>query len=174
MNNKTAIGLVAAIIILVGAYVVFNKPVQPPAILPPTASSTSTGPSASTTLTLTPLSAIPTTPIAGTHRPSVQVATDPQPKKIPAGQPKPIVTVDTASLTASTARPVITGTANVKVIGYVLDDPAGVGIAGSSDITVENGRWSFVPPQALKTGIYTLHLIGGDTTLNTKLHVTAP
>jgi hypothetical protein len=91
----------------------------------------------------------------------------------PSPQPKRIVAVDTASLHAATSRPLITGTANVKTVGYVLEDPAGVGIAGSSDIAVENGHWSFAAPQALSPGVYTLHIIGGDSTLIAKLTVTA-
>ncbi|MDB5195585.1 MAG: hypothetical protein JWO84_769 [Parcubacteria group bacterium] len=162
MNNKAAIGLVAAIIILVGAFFLFNKPVTAPVVLTQTAT---TSPTASSTPTVTPVSAIPTTTHVPAASPSMQVISQHQTPRITA--------VDTASLTSSAPRPIVTGTANVKSIGIVLDNPAGVGIEGASNIPVTNGHWTFAPAQALPPGTYTLHIIGGDTVLVTKLNILA-
>jgi hypothetical protein len=165
MNTKAAIGLVAAVIIFVGAFFLFNRHVEAPVVLTQTASSTAATSSASALPTITPLPGIQVAPSAGTHGPTIR-----------AGTPTPIkqvIHVDASSLTSSASRPLITGTANIPNIGFILYSPEGVGMAGSSHVEVTNGHWSFAAPQLLSPGTYTLDLIGGDATLTVKLTVTA-
>ncbi len=151
MNNKAALGLVAAIIILVGAFFILNRPVTTPVNLTQTATSTMATSTKPTSL------GTPIAPVASPHGPS------PQPKRVTA--------FDALTLTSNAPRPVVTGTANVMEVAMVLDDPNGVGIEGVSHIPVVKGHWFFVPTQMLPPGTYTLHLVGGDMTVVTKLYI---
>lgn len=159
MNNKTAIGLVVAIIVVGIALFALQKHVPATVQIPigtttaPTSLATST---TSTTGSLaTPLSTTPQTttgPRVVTQAPIVHA-------------PPRITAIDEASLTSSSSHVVITGTANVSAVAYVLNDPNGVGIAASDNVAVKNGHWSFAIPQALKPGRYSINLIGGDSIL---------
>lgn len=162
MNTKAAIGLVAAIIVLAGAFFITHRTEAPAAFAP----EATTTPVVTPTGSSTPIKALPGVP-------NVTQTAVVTPGAAPSGPKKAarIANYDTSSLTSTSAHPVITGTANVSTVGIVLIDPKGVGIAGSSDIPVVNGHWSFPVPQALKSGSYTVHLIGGDTTNMTQLKV---
>ncbi len=162
MNNKVAIGLVAAIIVLAGAYFVLNRPTAPSAFTPTDSTETAT-----TT----------NTPSASAPLPAKESPTTPAPIKgvsiTPTTKPgfTPVVAFDATSLISGASRPMITGTANIKGVAIVIDNPQGVGIAGSFEIPVENGHWSYAAPQALQPGLYTVHLIGGVKTLDATLVV---
>lgn len=158
MNNKTAIGLVVAIIVVGIALFALQKHVPATVQIPigtttaPTSLATTSSPSTGMAGSL----ALP--PVAN-GKPVVQ-----QTGQTKTAAPR-ITAIDEASLTTSSAHPVITGTANISAVAYVLNDPNGVGIAGSDDIEVKNGHWSIAIPQALKPGRYSINLIGGDSIL---------
>jgi hypothetical protein len=163
MNNKATLGLVAAIIILVGAYVLFNKPAAAPAIAPAVATSTDAA------ATTSPVSTKPLPASPATGAPAITV----KPAAV-----VPVVFVaafDRASLTSSAARPLLTGTTNVTTVSVVLDDQNGKGMAGSSDIAAVNGHWSYSAPQLLTPGVYRVHLFfAGNKEIVEHLTVTAP
>ena len=159
MNTKTAIGIIIAIVILVGAFFLLHKPVAAPA-LPPAAVGTSTPTQGAPTTT--PLSAIPTAS-SDPHKPSVTV-----------GTPKPVLMAafDQGSLVSTSMHPALSGTANTNRVGIVVDNAQGVGIVGSSDVPVANGKWSYTVPLGLNPGTYTVHLLGGDKEVKAQLVVT--
>lgn len=163
MNNKVAIGLVAAIIILAGAYFVFNRPVAPSAFTPTPA------PAEATSTTPAPTKSVPATAQSATG--VAGAVKTPTIAPVVHSGVTPVVAFDAASLISGASRPMITGTANVKGVAIVIDNPQGVGIAGSFEIPVENGHWSYAAPQALKPGLYTVHLIGGVKTIDATLVV---
>lgn len=166
MNNKVAIGLVAAIIVIGVAFVAFQKHLPETVQIPlgNTPAATTTEPAPEATNTSSPAATSGATTPAPSQGPVVtQVSST----------PVRLATFDQLTFTTSSTHPVVTGKANVKTVGIVLDDPKGVGIAGSFEIPVEEGHWSFSVPQALKPGTYTLHLIGGDNKVDAKLVVTA-
>ncbi len=159
MNTKILVGALAAIVILVAAFFAFHKSATAPAPVSsaPVPAATTTAPVAATS------SPAATTTAAKPATPSFTVISQ---------KAVHVAAFDQSSLTASSPRPVITGTANVPSVAIVLDNPSGVGIAGSSRIAVTNGRWSFTAPQRLSAGIYTLHLLGGDQEVVAKLTIT--
>lgn len=163
MNNKVAIGLVAAVILIGIAFAYFNS--APSASAPLTATSTT---QVATTTAVVPSAAAPKiTPAASST--TVAPKTDaPVVKKT-----NRVVTLDAGSLITSTNRPTLTGTANVSGVAIVIDNPEGVGIAGSWEIPVTGGKWSYTPPQALKPGTYTVHLLGADAEVTSKLVISS-
>jgi len=161
MNTKAAVGIVVAIIILVVAFFVLNHPAPPAAFTSPTASSSPVV--ATTTSTSVPAAHVAPAPSTGTPAPKDGSA--------PTVTIVKVAAFDTASLVSTSPRPVITGTANVSAVAMVLDNPQGVGIAGTSNIPVVHGKWSFSAPQMLTPGVYTLHLIGGDNVVEAKLTI---
>lgn len=166
MNNRTAIGLVAAIIIVGLLIFLFGRHVPQTVQLP----LGTTAPSTETATSAPPVA----TPAAKPAAPSV-AATKPASAPtsgIKVSAPK-ITAFDESSLTSSASRPLITGTANIKAVALVINDPSGTGIAGADYIPVENGHWSYAAPQALTPGVYTLDLIGGDSIVVAHLRVTA-
>lgn len=160
MNNKAAIGLVAGIIVLALAYFVLNRPTSEPTGLPVA----TTTPTAATTSATAPGATGIAAPVRSTPSTGIQIQSE-------AARPTRIVAFDTASLTSTATRPRVTGTANVTSVALVFENAEGVGIASSSNIPVVAGRWSYAAPQALKPGTYTLHLIGGESTVIAKLVV---
>ena len=171
MNNKVAIGLVAAIIILVGTFVFFNRPTQAPAPAVPSTVSTSTaagtGPIATSTTVV---------PAIVVSKPAAAPA--PKAPTMQSGKAQKVVVAftafDSVSLVSDQPRPIISGTANVATVSIVVDDQQGVGMAGSSDIPVVNGHWSYSAPQILSSGSYRVHLYGAGKVLDATLHVTLP
>lgn len=66
-------------------------------------------------------------------------------------------TIDARSLIATTAYPVLTGTAkNVSTVGISIDN--GEKVFGSGDISVVNGTWSVKVTSALASGKYNVNL----------------
>lgn len=153
MNTKLALGLVAATIILAGAFFFSHKAGAPaPIILTPVATTTPTNTPATTSV-----------PVAST------------PVKQPASSVKKLVgAFDSKIFTTTSSNPRVTGTANVQEVQVVVIDSAGVGIVGGMHIPVVNGRWEFVSSRALAPGSYDLQLGGIDTIGTAKLVVTTP
>ncbi len=77
-------------------------------------------------------------------------------------------TLSQQSQTASTARPLISGTANVSTV-YVsfINTNNGSMIAGSGPLTVTNGSWSGTPMTDLPSGAYTVSVYNSIGTLLT-------
>lgn len=157
MNIKTVLGLLVAIVVLVGAFFLANHKAAAPVLETPTA--TSTMPTATSSAGTSIIPTLPSAPSTGAHSAAPKVMHK--------------ITVDQDTLTAAAGRPTVTGTAtNLTSIGYVLDNPQGVGIMGSASIPVVSGRWSITPPQALTPGTYTLHLISNGTSADYTLTIT--
>ncbi len=76
---------------------------------------------------------------------------------------KPVTAFDSSSLASTSSYPVITGTANVPSIGVIIKDNKGVGIVGTSNISVVNGHWSYADSVSLRPGNYTVVLYVGKT-----------
>lgn len=154
MNTKAAIGLLAAVIILGGAFFFTHRAAAPaPVLVAPLASTTDTIP--------TPSTATPTTPIKAPEAPT----------KAPTGK-KHIGAFDSATFTTASAHPRITGTANVSEVQVVIINSEGVGIVGGMHVPVVDGHWQFISTLALKPGTYTLQLGGVDTLVSATLVVT--
>jgi uncharacterized Zn-binding protein involved in type VI secretion len=162
MNNKTAIGLVAAVIIIGIAIFALQKHVPETIQIPlgntPAETGASTTPSVATTTA---------TPMPNSGKPVVQ-QTGVEQAPVRKGS---TTTIDQSSLVAVNGRATITGTANVSLVAIVVENPEGVGITGSYDIPVEKGHWSFTIPQRLKPGMYTVTVIGGEKNQVAKLNV---
>jgi hypothetical protein len=156
MNMKAVLGLLAAIIVLVGAFFFANHKAAAPVVVPTATSTLAT--------TTAPATSSPSSAVKPTFPAAPAPATKPQATQTGVVRVPKVVTVNASSLTTTNPRPTISGTAstNVTSVGYVLDNPDGVGIAGSYDIPVVQGAWQFTAPQMLKPGSYTLHILGGD------------
>ncbi len=152
MNKKAIIGLVAAIVILGGAFLFTQKAAAPvPEALAPAA--TSTTPTSTPTVT-------PVQPTAG------EVSA-------PAAVPH-TAALDTPAMVTSSRNPKITGTAkNVSSVQVIIVNSAGVGIVGGMAVPVVNGKWSFTTSKALVPGSYTVQVGGVDEIITGTLTVQA-
>jgi hypothetical protein len=141
MNTKIALGIVVVGVIVVAIGFYFMRPV-----------STSVSTQASTQGSPTSTTSQKT---AGSAQPTITVGAP-----APAG---PMTTFDASSLISASPYPVITGTANVPQIGVIISNSMGVGVTGSSNVSVVRGHWSYADSAHLAPGNYTVILFVGKT-----------
>ena len=148
MNTKVAVGLVGAVILVVVGYFLANRPVAP--IAPQTTGT-------STTTASEQVIGAPTS-LAGVGA-DAQHASAPKTSapKITVGSGL-YVRFDSYNMVTGSDHPSYTGTANVPKVTIVVVNSAGVGIAGSQDIPVIDGKWEYSAPPALAPGTYTIQL----------------
>jgi hypothetical protein len=155
MNTKAAIGIVAALIVIAGAFYYFSRTGGAPAPAPAEPVATTSEP-----ITVNPGTAAPAAPA-----PAVTAA------KPATSKQKGVGSFSTATFTASSAHPHITGSANVPEVQIVVVNAEGVGIVGGMHVPVVGGHFDFVPSVALKPGTYTLQLGGIDAIASATLVV---
>jgi len=161
MNTKIALGLGGIIIVLgVGYYAL--RPAAP-ALAPGSAEV----PSATTSTAVVPTTATSTPPqtVKDRSKPTFTIG--------PTTVVAPSAAFDVASLTSSSAYPVITGSATVSKVGMIIYNSENVGIIGTSDISVTQGRWSYPCSIPLEPGTYTLKLFFGTASQTATLTVTS-
>ena len=146
MNNKIAWGIVVAVIVIVGAFLLLRPSGAPSTATAPAQNASSTSPGSS----LSPS-------VKNNTQPTITVGTSTV-KTI-----APVTSFDSKSLISTSAYPTITGTANVSQIGIIISNSKGVGVVGSSDVAVVNGHWSYADSAKLPSGSYTIILFVGKT-----------
>jgi hypothetical protein len=158
MNTKVALGIVVAAIALLAGYVVLNH-------------------RDANLTTPTPVSEVlATTSTSGLAAPA---AKGDQKPAFAAGAPvrtmvKALVAVDASALAATSAYPVLTGTANVPEVTLIISTAEGVGLVATEHIPVENGKWSYATSVMLPVGAYKVLVAGGAGIANATLVVTTP
>lgn len=155
MNNKVIAGVVVAVILLIGAFVVqrTTSPVSPTTTTPATIMAT-TSPTSSIASTSKPIFNIGTTTTKTVARDSVHF--------------------DASSLFTTSSYPTITGTASASKVSIIISTIAGTGLVGTSDIPVVRGHWSYSCPVLLPAGTYAITLFGGDVNAIGVLQVRNP
>jgi hypothetical protein len=150
MNTKVTLGLVAVLVILGILYMAYGRKAVP--VAPPVTEVQEQGVATSTHSGVGPTikQGTPSITPAAT---GVQLAADP------------------ASLISTTGRPVITGTSNAITISVIVRDSTGRGVEGTSDVVVENGKWSYATPLKLSPGTYTVELYAGPKVVTAPLVV---
>lgn len=157
MKNNVIFGVLAIIIVGIGAYVLM-QPKAAPAI-PEEVAATAT-----TTATATVPASLPVV-VDAKSKPTFSVG--PTTKTVvPAN-----AAFDSATITTTDSYPTITGTANVPEVGIIINNSKGEGLVGTGEIKVENGRWAYSTSVLLPPGTYTLVLFGGAKVANAQLTV---
>ena len=153
MNTKAVLGW-AVLVIIVGAGVYFFSQTSPLQMSQEAATST---PSAATT---TAAGIVPQ-PVVNFQGPAVPAGHKaPTFEAAPMVRIVPTIAVDERSLASTSTNPIITGTANIPMVGLVIFNSADVGIVGSWSIPVVDGHWSYPVPLALSPGNYTVKMVG--------------
>ncbi len=154
MKNNVILGVLAIIIVGIGAYVLSRPKAAPaPAIEQEAVAATTTTPEA------------PVKPVAKRSEPTFSVG--PTTKTSVSAK----AAFDSSTITTTDSYPTITGTANVPEVGIIINNSKGEGLVGTGEITVENGHWSYSSSVHLPPGTYTLVLFGGAKVMNAQLTV---
>lgn len=153
MKNNVILGVLAIIIVGIGAYVLSRpKAVPTPAIEQEVVAATTTP---ETPQKLVTKKSEPTFSVGPTTKTSVSAK----------------AAFDSSTISTSDNYPTITGTANVPEVGIIINNSKGEGLVGTGEITVENGHWSYSSSVHLPPGTYTLVLFGGAKVMNAQLTV---
>lgn len=165
MDNKTAIGLVGAVVVVgillfaFGSHVPSNVSIPLGTTTAPTSATSSPHTATSSNAAVTPTS---TSASAGTH------TSTPAPRTAPAVH----LAFDVIDEVTSNARPTITGTANTDSVVIVINNSQGVGIAGA-EVPVVKGKWSYNSALSLPVGTYMLQVAASQKIVSTSLTITA-
>lgn len=158
MKNNVILGVVAIVIVGIGAYMLTRpKAVTAPALVEEEVVATTT------------TSAPTTTPTAADTKSQPTFSVGPTTKTVTAA----VASFDKSTITTTDSYPTITGTANVPEVGIIINNNKGEGLVGTGEIKVENGHWSYSTSVLLPPGTYTVMLYGGAKVVSAQLTVSS-